>query len=693
MGFGQGRVVVNEVMASNSAAHFDEQQEADDWLELRTVSGKKESIGGLFLLVGNEFWQIPEHSSTNADGMAVIWADGQSEQGPLHAPFTLSRNGATILLIDDDGSTLLDAFSYGKQRSDVSFGRSGESLNKAGFYLASTPGKVNSSHFFKSILEAPNTESASGSYQQAFNLKLHAKDGSIRYTLDGSKPSLAHGKTYSEPIRIDSNCVLRAIHFAEGHLQSEELVRTFVFGSGEKFAALVIDPEDLWNDSTGMNVVGRADNFSRRGAAWERPAFFQVIDGEDRAVQLVDLGIAGNGSRALPKRSFAVNGRKRYDSQTLDVPLPTEMGNLKLRADAAGGGHLKERFISALNEKAGGRLDMVPAQPMDLYLNGQYWGLYELMPTKGEEYLGSISNADAFDILTGASGELRKGDRKAYRELLALANNPDLANGVLSDQLHAMVDIDNFIEYWLFEVFTAKVDNAANLRYWRAKQADGRWRWITYDMDLWGDPRENTLARVLDPTDLHEYPLPGLLLKDPMVQQRFINRAADLLNTAFQPRLTTALLDSIFHSMGTAITRDRQRWKSEMNMPTDIAEQMSKALVERPQQLIGHIADQFNVQPVEMDLHASNGGRVLINSIEVSGSKKLIYFQGNVVRLEAIPQPGFQFTGWSGKVQSAESVVYADPSELAKVKAKFVRELGGHSLEDALEEGSAIGVP
>lgn len=680
-------------MASNHSAHLDERHEADDWLELRSRTGSQMKIGGLFLIVGNDSWQLPENSTTNTAGYGVIWADGQPEQGALHAPFTLPKDGATILLIDRDGSTLLDAFSYTGQRSDVSFGRLPNTTSKAAFFPTSTPGKANTSPAFSRILPAPETSLASGYFQQEFQLELHAHQGTIRYTLDGSPPSKNHGHIYDGPFKIEGNCVLRAVQFAEGQLPSEELVRTFVFGSGEQFAALVVDPVSLWNDSIGIYVQGASDNYSRQGNDWERVAYFQLVDEKVRDPKMVDLGISGNGSRALPKRSFTVHGRKRYGSSELGVPGIVQHSNIKLRADAAGGGHLKDRFVAALNERSGNRLCMLPAQAVDLYLNAEYWGVYELMPTKGLAFLQSQSDAQAFDILTGTSGELRMGDRKAYRELLALANDPDLPSGSFSAQLSAMVDLDNFIDHWIFEVFTAKVDNAANLRYWRPKQVDGRWRWITYDMDLWGDPKENSLARVLDHTDLHEYALPGLLLQDPLVRERFINRAADLLNTTFLPKYATMVLDSIAQGMSMAIARDRQRWGSEMNMPSDLVEQMSRLLEQRPKYLIGHIAKHFQVKPMEIDLWVSAGGEVKVNSVDYSGHKKLTYFTGNQIRLEAIPKSGYRFAGWGGTNHSNETVLYADPKDLSKLKVKFVKELGRDSLQDALEERTPIGVP
>ena len=58
-------------------------------------------------------------------GFAIVWVDGDVNQGELHTDFKLSPNGGSILLFDRDANsnTPLDAFRFGKQSADVSVGR------------------------------------------------------------------------------------------------------------------------------------------------------------------------------------------------------------------------------------------------------------------------------------------------------------------------------------------------------------------------------------------------------------------------------------------------------------------------------------------------------------------------------------------------------------------------------------------
>ena len=704
--FGQGKVIINEVMASCHKAYVDEYGEADDWLEIRSLSNEHVDIAGMIFLVDHELWEIPQGrpdlTRIPPNGYVVLWFDGQAHQGAMHAPFTLPRSGSTVLLIDINGSSLLDAFTYSKQRTDVSYGRSSKDISTTFYYERSTPGEENANDGYDKILENPVASIATGYVSEPFELELNVEDGDIYYTLDASSPRSEKAKLYSHPIPIYKNTVVRSICKSATSIESKEFTGTYIFDEdpNENTIALVADPENLWNDNMGIYTKGTNDNYSQKGKDWKRPAVVEFIGQESTKSSFsVDLSISGNGSRSLPKKSFSIHGHKRLGSDKIEIPFTslgenTIFSNFKLRADAAGGGHLKERFIYALNEESGGRTEMQESLPFNLYLNGEYWGLYELMPSKGEAFLKARTGDGSFDILTGISGSVIKGDRDDYEELLELANDPRLSTGELHAELASMVDLNNFIDYWIFEIFSGKLDNSTNLRYYRPKRENGKWRWITYDMDLWGDPRENTLARVLDHTDLHEYALTGLLMQDPLVRTRFINRFADLLNTSLTTDNSLAVLDKVERSIRDQKLRDEDRWQNKMSVQYDVLEQIRDHLKIRPEVLLAHIEQQFSARPTKVKVDIIGDGTVLINSLSIEVSKNFTYFSGVEIRLEAIAHDGYEFVRWTGAVRSQQTIIYVDPAEAGRIKAKFVKEgSGGNLLEDGLEERTSISIP
>jgi len=77
-------------------------------------------------------------------GHALIWADDDTEQGPFHAGFKLSRSGEDIGLFESNGQTLIDSLSFGPQQEDISYGRSVDGGDLWQFFESPSPGAANS---------------------------------------------------------------------------------------------------------------------------------------------------------------------------------------------------------------------------------------------------------------------------------------------------------------------------------------------------------------------------------------------------------------------------------------------------------------------------------------------------------------------------------------------------------------------
>ena len=129
VGLSPSELVINELMSSNANNVSDEFGEFDDWVELFNAGGAPVELGGKYLtdnLNDPTKYALPPGSLAAGD-WAFYWTDNDPEQGPYHAPFTLSASGDEIALLEWDEAggfwVILDFFVFGASEQDASLGR------------------------------------------------------------------------------------------------------------------------------------------------------------------------------------------------------------------------------------------------------------------------------------------------------------------------------------------------------------------------------------------------------------------------------------------------------------------------------------------------------------------------------------------------------------------------------------------
>jgi len=123
-----GVVFVNEFMASNQSVIADEAGDYDDWVELYNSQDTAVTLRGFTLtddLRQPTRWAMPD-VTIPAHGYLLVWADGEEEEGPLHASFNLAAaRGEQLGLFEKLGkhALIVDTLSFGPQKPDTSYGR------------------------------------------------------------------------------------------------------------------------------------------------------------------------------------------------------------------------------------------------------------------------------------------------------------------------------------------------------------------------------------------------------------------------------------------------------------------------------------------------------------------------------------------------------------------------------------------
>ncbi len=145
-------LMINEFMASNDSWDVDGSGNNPDWIELYNTTAVDIDIAGYYMTDKTSddvasWYQIPTGSAETvvpANGWLVLFADKEPGDGVLHLDFSLKSSGESIGLADAN-ETVIVAFDYEQQATDVSMGLSPDGSATAMVFLATaTPGVANS---------------------------------------------------------------------------------------------------------------------------------------------------------------------------------------------------------------------------------------------------------------------------------------------------------------------------------------------------------------------------------------------------------------------------------------------------------------------------------------------------------------------------------------------------------------------
>ena len=141
-------IFINEFLAVNDSVNADENNEYDDWVELFYNTNSTLYLGDFYL--SDDFDEpllakLP-NQEIFGNGHLLFWADKQQEQGENHLEFKLKGKGEAVSLVYFNGlhSVFIDSISFGKQTSDVSYGRFPDGYKRWKYFDIPTPGTFNS---------------------------------------------------------------------------------------------------------------------------------------------------------------------------------------------------------------------------------------------------------------------------------------------------------------------------------------------------------------------------------------------------------------------------------------------------------------------------------------------------------------------------------------------------------------------
>lgn len=668
----QQGLVINEVQAANRTTLVSSKGATPDWIELYNPDRHARSLKGMRLQLGSRVHHFEQDLRVPPRGHLLLLADERLSQGPEHLGFRLERTGGSLLLLDNDGTSILDVFTYGPLPTDRSMGRVPDGHGDWSLFVEPTPGRSNQAPTggpVRAIAPPPQVEPPPGHYPAPPHVRITVPEGcNLHLTWDGADPHSATAGT-STALNATHGTMLRAITRCPGMLESAEQGGTYTIGPPESAPlAIVASPDDLWSDERGILTEGLYDNHSRGGAEWERHVLVQVGTG---GAMPAGIRISGSGSRGLAKRSFKLYARDRYGSADSAWTMPdgSRCDELMLRADASPHAFLANQLMEVLVQRGKLALTMQPARSLMVLLNGKPWGLYRAMPPKDAQWLRQRAGAEAVDVLEGPSFSALSGSDAHFRRALEL-----LQQQAPLDSLEAYLDMASLIDLASVDLFTGRADHELNVRCYRPRQADGRWRWVLFDLDLWAPPTEPSVMRMLGGEPLAAPFLP-LLMRHPQLQPMLLARVSTLLATTFQPAVAGGALDSLYQQHRQALEADHARWRNELNNPPPEASwaHLSAHLAQRPAALLQQLstASGRRLEHLQLDVPSDQEGVVLLNGLALpEGRQRIAWFSGVRATLELLPKPGYEVER-PLDADAGQQIVLNDVGEAGKLRLRF----------------------
>lgn len=707
------QVVISEFVANPA-------QGDQDWIELHNEGEESISLVGSYLTNSQEGTE--KYQLISFDGRPLIVMpksyillrmgdQNDWPEGSFGFSTGLSSKGEHIGLYDSKG-VLIDSLSYGKQFCGVSSGfktSSKEKKRNLVYFPKPSPGIPNPSKakVYQNFCQPPVFSVSSGS--SLLNQKIALKSGEGRYskifyTLDGSVPTDS-SLLYEYPFTLSKSSVVRAIVYSLGKLPSPVETEHY----------FIREPLSTALPSVSI-AVGNWESFQNdlRKSDVEQAAHVQYYETNGDLVfeTNVGLSLAGGGSRNHPQKSISLHLRAHFDSDKFfehERLFPNKDHEhcrgfvLRNSGNAVPKTHLKDAYMQQLMAE-NSSVDYLDSRATSVYINGEYWGIYNLREKKCRHYYkdnhpdlkGNLTVVDGFQnrLLTGAS--------TGFSALCQFVKENDLRGQEKYEEVCRLVDMDNFIDYQIAEIFFANTDwPINNVRAWQIESdstnSGNKWRWLLFDLDHGFRANKvelNSIEYALGTNNFHSEDFDTALvegtlflrklMKNPRFRDRFASRFVGLLNSNLSVDTMLAKLDDMVSKIEPEMLRHIERWSDDegsvhiksMDRWRRGIDDMREFARKRAAFLLPLVEEQLKLKGIfELHVECSEGGIIRVNELpSMDTAFSGIFFQDIPVIVKAEAKEGYEFLYWEGinnKGRETEAKVIASDSESLRIKALF----------------------
>ncbi|MGB0887183.1 MAG: CotH kinase family protein [Vicingaceae bacterium] len=708
------QIVINEYSCANTNTVQDSYSENEDWIELHNTSGTAVDLNGYHL--SDKFnnitkFQIPSSITVPANGYLMVFCNGRRtiNGGQIHTNFKLTQTKNEQIILTNAG-VLIDSLTIVPTQNNHSRGRVTDGASAWTLFSSPTPNASNSGTV-STYATTPVFSVSAGFYTAAQTVSITTPDPSltIRYTIDGSVPTMA-STAYSTPINIAATTVLRARCFSAvaGVLPSFIETDTYFINSSHTVPVISICGDNIMTLMNGSQIdpVGSLEFFDRAG----------VMQSEVTG----DFNKHGNDSWAYDQRGVDFISRDQYgynhsiDHQIFAHKSRDEFQRIILKAGASdnypeenGAMHMRDAYVQTLSQTGDLHLDERTYDACILYVNGQYWGVYESRE--------KVDDPDFMDYYYGQDEQWKDSDNHIqylarwgglsieYGGNNASTDWTTLLNYITSNNMAVQANFDyvtsqykwkSLVDYFVLNSYIVNKDMLNwNTSWWRGLDTTGsklKWRYSLWDMDaVFGhytnftgipDPSANA-----DPCNIDNLPNPGgdghtvilnALMDNPTFEQYYISRYIDLSNTTFKCTNMINVLDSLINIITPEMPGQVAKWGGTMAGWQQNVQDVRDFINTRCVALNQGLEDCYGVvgpYPMVYNTFPSGAGDIQINSISPNTYPFTGNYFGNIpILLEASENTGYMFSHWEVFNNTLDSAVTNENNSLDIIQADSV---------------------
>jgi gliding motility-associated-like protein len=720
------QVKINEYSASNLNTFTDNFGGYEDWIELYNPGATAINLNGWGLSdkVTNMFkWKFG-NVTIPAGGFLRIWASNKNINvgANLHTSYGLKQCQYDKIILSNASMIVQDSLTMKKTQAGHSRGRSTDGATTWSVFTTPTPNASNNtSTAYSGYATTPSMNFAQAFYPSPITVAITSPDPgvTIKYTVNGSTPS-SSGILYATAIPVNTTTVIRAQAFS-----SNPSILTSFCESNTYFINVThsVNVISVFGDDVGTLLGGASGMKPEAGLEYFDHLGIFKTEGYGEANK------HGNDSWAYAQRGFDFVCRDEHGindalhHQIFNSKPRTEFQRIIVKAGAndnykfegtpnfnfpgeLGGAHIRDQYVHTVSQKAGLHVDERTWAPGVVYVNGAYWGVYDIREKVDDKdftkyYYDSKEDSLQFLQTWGPTWSAYGGTQAQtdWNNLKNFITGNSMTVPANYNYVDGLLNTKSLADYVILNSYVVCSDWLNwNTAWWRGlnyKCDKQKWRYALWDEDATfkhyinytGVPNVDPNANPCDPQSLGNpgsqghVPILNALLQNPSFKQYYVMRYFDLINTGLSCKRMTDILDSMILVITPEMPGQIARWGGTMTQWQANCTALKSFIQARCDSVTVKFNNCYNVTgpyKIKVNVDPPNAGTVEFNSINIASFVWQGTYPGNLLNnLKAHVKPNYCFSHWTTKTHTlspnmSDSVVSINLTANDSVVAHFI---------------------